>query len=153
MIDKLAQGMVGEARGTTPPTDSVIERDWKELVDEINTPQLRQKLEMFKPMLVGPGRTSVAPTEGLSIHRGTFRSSPDGNEVPYLFMRPERFGAPGTAAAKAAPCVVSSSPSLRTPKGGKVERWCGCGVPLCVMPRCTLLRSSSNNDMSRIVSF
>lgn len=69
------------------PASDVSSRD--ELVEQMRTPEAMAMIETERAFFRTTASDAIAPRDGLSITTRTFTSSPDGNTVNILFIRPE----------------------------------------------------------------
>ncbi len=69
------------------PAPDVSSRE--ELLAQLNSPEGRAALAIEQNLYKASGTEAVAPSTGLTIRTETFISSPDGNSVNILFIRPQ----------------------------------------------------------------
>ena len=80
----------------SPPLGDIANRE--ALIAEANTPQALAAEAAMSGLFDACGSDANAPSSGLSIHRDSFLSAPDGNTIQVAIIRPE--------SADSLPCVV-----------------------------------------------
>jgi acetyl esterase/lipase len=94
--------MLAAQQPAVPATDlpDSEQPSWEEMSQKANSPSAQKALQIMESAMLGEGDTDVYPTNGLSISEGEPTSSPDGNKVKYIYMRPTKF-----AKDEKIPCV------------------------------------------------